>query len=613
MSTSSSGMGESQRFLLPGLAWLENSVICAALLAMTLLPILEIVLRRLFGFGIKGSVSIVEHLCLIVGMAGGVVSARHNRLLTLSTISNSLKGRWKTLGRPLSGGTAAATAALLSIGSATFVESERQAGTILAYGIPIWVIELAMPVGFALIAAYVLLHCADKLWHSLIAATISGAIVLAAAYLPPDQHHLLGIALLVLLGATILGVPVFVTLGGLALILFWDLGVSISTIAARHYDLVTDDSLPTIPLFTLAGYILAESSAPRRLARVFRALFGQLPGSSVIVTVLLCAFFTTFTGASGVTILAIGGLLMPVLLSEGYEEKKALGLVTSAGSLGLLFPPCLPLILYAIVAKIPLEKMFLGGMVPGALMVVATGWWGLRHRPSGPGATSRFRSREALAAVADAKWELLVPVIALASLFSGVATPVESAALTALYALVIEVFIYRDLHPWKDLPRVMAECGLLVGGILLILGVALAFTNYLVTVDFTVRAVDWIAATIQSPWIFLLVLNLWLLVVGCLMDIYSAIVIQVPLLAPLSQRFNIDPIHLGIIFLANLEVGYLTPPVGLNLFISSFRFNRPLPEVTRAALPIAAVLLAAVLLITYVPALTTTLPYHLGP
>jgi C4-dicarboxylate transporter, DctM subunit len=612
MSTSTSGKGESQRFLLPGLAWLENWVISVALLAMTLLPILEIVLRRLFGFGIKGSIGIVEHLCLIVGMVGGVVSARHNRLLTLSTIGHSLKGRWNTLARSFASGTAAATAALLSIGSATFVKSERQAETILAYGMPLWVIELAMPLGFALIALYVLLHSGDKPLRSVTATAIAAALVLTAAYLPPDQHHLVA-ALVVLLGATILGVPVFVTLGGLALILFWDLGVSISTIAARHYDLVTDDSLPTIPLFTLAGYILAESSAPRRLTRVFRALFGQLAGSSVIVTVLLCAFFTTFTGASGVTILAIGGLLMPVLLSEGYEEKKALGLVTSAGSLGLLFPPCLPLILYAIVAKIPLEKMFLGGMVPGALMVVATGWWGLRHCPSGPDATSRFNSREALAAVADAKWELLVPVIAIASLFSGVATPVESAALTALYALVIEVFIYRDLHPWKDLPRVMAECGLLVGGILLILGVALAFTNYLVTVDFTVRAVDWIAGTIQSPWIFLLVLNLWLLVVGCLMDIYSAIVIQVPLLAPLSQRFNIDPIHLGIIFLANLEVGYLTPPVGLNLFISSFRFNRPLPEVTRAALPIAAVLLAAVLLITYVPALTTTLPYHLGP
>src|SRR5262245_59198890 len=393
MSTSSSPIGESQRFLLPGLAWLENSVICAALLAMTLLPVLEIVLRRLFGFGIKGSVSIVEHLCLIVGMAGGVVSARHNRLLTLSNIGHSFKGRWKTLAQSFAGGTAAATASLLSIGGVTFVESERQAGTILAYRIPIWVIELAMPIGFALIAAYVLLHSGDKPVRRLTAAAIAAAIVLAGAYLPPEQHHLLGIALAVLLGATIIGVPVFVTLGGLALILFWDLGVSISTIAARHYDLVTDDSLPTIPLFTLAGYILAESSAPRRLARVFRALFGQLAGSSVIVTVLLCAFFTTFTGASGVTILAIGGLLMPVLLSEGYEEKKALGLVTSAGSLGLLFPPCLPLILYAIVAKIPLEKMFLGGMVPGAVMVVAKGWWGLRHRPTGTGRNAGFKLR----------------------------------------------------------------------------------------------------------------------------------------------------------------------------------------------------------------------------
>jgi C4-dicarboxylate transporter DctM subunit len=534
-----------------------------------------------------------------------------NRLLSLSNVGQSLQGRWSGAARAFASGTAAAIAIFLSIGSARFALTERAAGSVLAYGIPIWIIELAMPIGFALIAGYVLLNSGERFIHRFSTATVA-VLILAIAGSAASPHNFLLIALTVLLTATVIGVPMFVTLGGLALILFWDLELPIASIAIDHYSLVTDPTLPTIPLFTLAGYVLAESQAPRRLVRVFQALFGRFSGSSVIVTVLLCAFFTTFTGASGVTILAIGGLLMPVLLSEGYAEKGALGLVTSAGSLGLLFPPCLPLILYAIVAKVPLEQMFLGGIVPGAAMVAATGWWGLRQRPAKTAGYAQFQWHEVSAALAEAKWELLVPVVALISLFSGIATPVESAALTALYTLIIEVLVYRDLHLWKDVPRVISECGLLVGGILLILGVALAFTNYLVTVDFTLRAVDWIAATIHSRWMFLLVLNIWLLIVGCLMDIYSAIVIQAPLLVPLGQRFNIDPVHLGIIFLANLEIGYLTPPVGLNLFISSFRFKKSLPEVTRAALPFALVLLLTVLVITYLPGLSTVLPQKFG-
>ncbi len=594
------------------IAAVENSVVSASLLAMTLLPLAEIVLRRMFGFGIKGSTAIVQHLCLVVGMAGGVISARQNRLLMLSNIGASLKGRWHSITTAFAGGAAAAIAALLAAGSAVFMLTERRAGTILAYNVPVWAFELAMPAGFALIALYLVRNSGTNRVQWIATVAIAAAIIAIGVFPPAAPHDFLGLALLILLVATIVGTPVFVSLGGLALVLFWDLGRPIASIAIDHYSLVTDPSLPTIPLFTLTGYVLAESGTPKRLVRVFSSLFGQFTGSSVIVTVLLCAFFTTFTGASGVTILAIGGLLLPVLRSEGYAEQRSLGLVTSAGSLGLLFPPCLPLILYAIVAKVPLENMFLGGIIPGAAMVIATMGWGLKQRPAMSASQKQFQWNEAMAALAAAKWELLVPIVALVSLFSGVATPVESAALTALYAIVIEVFIYRDLRLWKDLPRVLTECGLLVGGILLILGVALAFTNYLVTVDLTLRAVDWIAATIQSPLAFLLILNLWLLIVGCLMDIYSATVIQVPLLVPLAQRYNIDPIHLGIIFLANLEIGYLTPPVGLNLFISSFRFQKPLPEVTRAALPIAAVLLITVLLITYVPALSTVLPSRFG-
>ncbi len=596
------------RFVLGG----ENLLVSLALAAMVVLPLVETVLRRTLGVGIKGSTSIVQHLCLVVGMLGGALAARENRLLSLSTLSTLFRGRLRACAHAFTGSFAAAITVLLGVAGVQFVLAEKDAGKILAYGIPVWSIQTILPVGFALVTTYLLWHASDRWRGRLVTAVLAGAIVFFGAHPPLPARHLIMPALIGLLAASILGVPVFVTLGGLALIFFWGLDQPIASIPVDHYSLVTNPSLPTIPLFTLAGYFLAESSAPKRLVRVFQALFGRFAGGPVVVTVLACAFFTTFTGASGVTILAIGGLLMPVLLADRYSEKSALGLLTSAGSLGLLFPPCLPLILYAIVARIPIERIFLGGLVPGIVMLIATAWWGFAQRPKSAGARQAFNWREAKQALWQAKWELLLPVVALVSLFSGWATPVEAAAVTALYAFVVETFIYRDLSLTKDVPRVLAECGLLVGGVLLILGVALGFTNYLVDVELTRRAVEWITHTITSPWVFLLVLNLWLLIVGCLMDIYSAIVIQVPLLVPLGIAYHIDPIHLGIIFLANLEIGYLTPPVGLNLFLSSFRFRKPLPEVTRAALPIAMVLLGAVLLITYVPTLTTALPRWLG-
>jgi tripartite ATP-independent transporter DctM subunit len=366
-------------------------------------------------------------------------------------------------------------------------------------------------------------------------------------------------------------------------------------------------------MFTLAGYVLAEGGAPQRLVRVFQAIFGRLRGGAAIMTAIACAFFTSFTGGSGVTILALGGLLMPVLLSRRYSERNALGLVTGAGSLGLLLPPCLPLILYSIVAKVPMESMFLGGIFPAMVMLAATAAWGISAQGRGSNDDAVvFDAREAFHALWQAKWELLMPLVALGALFGGFATPVEAAALTALYALCIETCIYRDLKLATDIPRVMAECGLLIGGVLLIQGVALGFTTYLVDAEVMTRAADWATSTIHSRWVFLLALNLFLLVVGCLMEIYAAIVIQAPLLVTIGHAFGIDPVHLGIIFLANLELGYLTPPVGLNLLVSSYRFKKSIPEVLRAVTPLTIVMAVGVLLITYVPALTTTLPRWFG-
>ncbi|HEY0788181.1 MAG TPA: TRAP transporter large permease subunit, partial [Thermoanaerobaculia bacterium] len=472
---------------------------------------------------------------------------------------------------------------------------------------PRWIVQLIFPAGFGLIAIRILRH-SSKTWRGrAIALAIAGAVVLVGARPFADPAQLLIPALLALLVAVVFSAPIFAALGGAAVILFWAAGSPIASITLDHYSLVTNPSLPTIPLFTLAGYFLAESGASTRIVAVFQTLFGTLRGGPAVVTALVCAFFTSFTGASGVTILALGGLLMPVLIRAGYSEKDSLGLITSAGSLGLLFPPALPVILYAIVASVPMEEMFLGGILPGVLMVAMTAAWGIAR---GPRVEARrgFDRRAAGRAVWEAKWELLLPVVALVALFSGLATPVEAAAVTALYAFVAEAAFHRDYRSVRSVVRVMTECGLLVGGVLLILGVAKGFTNYLIDAEVPGRLVEWSIETIESPLLFLLVLNLFLLVVGCLMDIFSAIVVVAPLIVPVGLALGVDPIHLGIVFLANLELGYLTPPVGMNLFLSSYRFGKPLPEVYRSVVPMLIVLLIGVLLITYVPGMTTWLP-----
>ncbi len=413
--------------------------------------------------------------------------------------------------------------------------------------------------------------------------------------------------------ASLAGIPAFVSLGGVALALFQQAGEPIASIPIAHYSLVTNAILPTIPMFTMAGYVLAESGAPQRLVRVFHTVFGRLRGGAAIMTATACAFFTSFTGGSGVTIVALGGLLMPVLISRRYTERNALGLITGAGSLGLLLPPCLPLILYSIVARVPMESMFLGGIAPAAVMLIATAVWGIfAQGRNAQDEAAVFDGREAFQALWVAKWELLIPVVALGSLFGGFATPVEAAAITALYALCIETLVYRDLKWTTDVPRVLADSGLMIGGVLLVQSVALGFTNYLVDAQIMTRAADWATGAIHSRWVFLLALNLFLLIVGCLMEIYAAIVVQAPLLVMIGHSFGVDPVHLGIIFLANLELGYLTPPVGLNLLVSSYRFKKSIPEVLRAVTPLTVVMAIGVLLITYIPALTTTLPRWFG-
>lgn len=492
---------------------------------------------------------------------------------------------------------------------------------------------------------------------NLAAAAAGVGVVLAAAWwcagLIPSVSIAWGVVFFVVMA--LMGAPLFSILGGLALFLWthgsatvppMSLPNAVEDVLGPHFARMS--VLPTIPVFTLAGYLMSESRTPQRLVRVARALFGFAPGGLGIVCVLASAFFTIFSGASGITIVAIGGLLLPALLKDGYPEKFSLGLVTTGGAIGITFPPCLPLIVYGIVAglqemppgkeRLALDKFMLAGIRPGllliALLVVYCLVQGLRSNVP----RSKFDAKEAFAALWEAKWELLLPVFLLGGLATGVFSPVTAAAFTAFYVLFIEVFLYRDLSLTRDLPRIVPDSMLLVGAIFVKLCAATVLTFYFVqaqtadrlfealtcgppaqaylaahadTVGSCREAVDALARTgqsagglIDSPTTFLLALNAFLLVVGMLMDIFSAIVVVVPLIMGIALHFDINPYHLGIVFLLNLEVGYLMPPMGLNLFIAGFRFNRPVPDLYRVVLPFIGIFVTALLVTTYVPSLT---------
>ena len=413
----------------------------------------------------------------------------------------------------------------------------------------------------------------------------------------------------------ILGSPLYSVIGAVALIAFISAGIDTSAIMVELYRIASQPVLLAIPLFTFAGYLLAESKTPQRLVRLSQALFGWMRGGLAIVVLLTCAVFTAFTGASGVTIVALGGLLYPILIKEHYSEKFSLGLLTTSGSLGLLFPPSLPLILYSMVAynaqvsgggasNVTIDKLFVAGIVPGFIIVIVLALYSIRQGRIGSLPTVRFEWSNVLKSVKDAAWEIPLPFIILGGIYGGFFTATEAAAVTAFYVLVVEVFIYRDLKLFSDVPRIMKESTVLVGSILVILGCAMGLTNYLIDEEVPMKLFTLIQQFITSKVLFLVLLNIFLLIVGMMMDIFSAIIVVVPLIIPIATAYEINPIHLGIIFLTNLEIGYLTPPVGLNLFISSFRFNKPITEVIRSVIPFIMILLVALIIITYVPQLS---------
>ncbi len=576
--------------------------------------LLAAVLALLVLLGVAGATTtfantdeLIRHLTLLVGMLGGMAAARDGRLLSMGTFAQALPEQWKPAIEAYTGLVGTTVSAILTLAAWQFVSQEAETSSSLAFGVPRIVLQAAMPLGFGFITLRLTRHASNR--NAVRVAVLVMAVALTAMVAQLDGGIVaLRTPLLIALAIAILfGAPLFVGLAGIALIFFISVGDPIASVPLDHYDQVTNPLLATLPLFTLAGYIVTATGAARRLVRLLRAWTGHLRGGPAVVTVFACAFFTAFTGGSGITILALGGLLMPILMSSRYDSRKALGLVTGAGSLGVLFAPCLPLILYSIVAQVSIEEMFLGGALPGILMVVLACAWGIAISPRVK-VRPRFSWRRAVVTTWRAKWDLMLPIVPLVLIFGGFVLPVPAAALTAAYAILVAALINRDLPRGNKLVEVMGECGLLVGGVLLILGTAMGLTNLLITEHVPDRLTVWIGDSIESRWVFLLMLNLVMIVLGCLIEIFSAIIVVAPLIVPVAIAFGVDPVHLGVIMLASLELGYLMPPIGLNLLMSASRFRRPMLEVARATLPMLFVLAIGVALITAFPQMTLALP-----
>ena len=592
----------------------ETLVASLALGGIMVLPLAEIVSRDLFSRAIAGSGAYASNLTLWLGLLGAAIAARDGKLLTLATGEFLPKGRVTAVAHVFAAAVGAMIATLFASGGLALVLSDRQAGDLLADTVPVWVADLALPIGFALIALRLVWKAPAGWPGRAIAAVGLAAGVLLNQHRALFEAHALWPWLLLVLAAGVLGMPIFALLGGIAMFSTLSRGNPPVVLLVKAYEeLTTSTGLAAIPLFTLAGFLLAEGKSSERLLRLFRAWFGWAPGGTAVAAATLCAFFTLFTGGSGVTILVLGGLLLPALTGDRYRERFSIGLLTASGSLGLLFPLSLPLMLYGIVAQTAsIEDLFIGGLLPGLLMLGLVSALGVREGLITSAGRTPFSFREAIRALWEAKWEVLLPVFVLGAFLGGVATLVESAPLAALYTLIVQRFVHRDLPSWKDVLRVMSDCVALVGSVLVILAVAAGLTNYLVNAQVPTHLIEWTQAHVQSKIVFLLGLNVFLLIVGTLMDIFSAIVVVVPLIVPLADVFAINPVHLGIIFVANLELGFLHPPLGLNLLLASIRFKKPVLEVTWATLPMLGILAIGVLLITYWPGLTLGLLHWLG-
>jgi C4-dicarboxylate transporter DctM subunit len=597
-----------------GLWHLENGLLILALLGTAFLPLAD-TLGRPFGFAVPAGADYLQQLVLWLAFLGGLVATRERRHLSLSTVE-LFGGPVRRFGQVLAAAVSAATVGILTYASVVLVLANREEGRTLMGGVPVWVLELVMPLSLALMALRFAWGASQRWPGRVVAlATVPAAFALG---LVPDT--VAGLALptsVFFLAALVLGTPVFVAMAAFALFFFFRDGLPVAAVTAEVYRLISSPTLPAIPLLTATGYVLADSNSSLRLLRFFKSLLGWMPGGLAVIVIAVCALFTTFTGGSGITVIAIGGLVYPMLREDGYPEAFSLGLVTGAGSLGLLFPPSLPVILYSVVAgtrdqNVPADSLYLAGLVPGILMIALVSAYAVRRGHVLRIPRQSFSTREVLAATWEAKWELAIPVFVVTLFLTGKASLVETAAAAFVFAMIVECFITRDLHLFKTLPGALVRASVLSGAVLILLSAAMGITSYIVDAQVPDTLVRWVQTHIESKWVFLLALNGLLIVVGCLVDIFSAIVVLAPLIVPMATAFGVHPIHLGVIFLSNLELGYLTPPVGLNLFLSASRFDKPLTALFRYVIPFLLIMAVSVLLITYVPGLSLGILKLLG-
>ena len=587
---------------------IENFVCYFCFAIIVSFPVFQILSRSIDFFSIPASQEIVQHMTLWIAFIGAVIATRSNKLLAVVREPVFKQSSEFNIGHFLVHAVSSGVVFVLGVSYIKMIQIGIEYPAFVAPFIPVWFAQSIIPTGLFLIWYHMIMTSSDRLNYrlSLVFYSLLFVTILQYWQFPFSNDIILTIKVLGTLALVAFGLPIFIVLATLSILFFlsepteWATNFDlISTISDSAYRIVVSPTLAAIPIFTLAGYILAESNISKRLLDFFKQSLGWLPGSTVLIVVLLCAFFTALTGGSGVTILALGAILYPILVEDGYSEVFSLGLITASGSLGLLFPPSLPAIIYSVTAGINPIDLFKQGFLPGLFLLLVVVFYGFYHKPAKQ-ESIKFNFKKSIKALSIAKWEIAIPILIVFGLFSGFATLVECAALLVVYVLFIELYIYKDITK-EDVPRIIIDCATLVGGVLIILGFAMGFTGYLVDAQVPLKILQFVKSSIDSPIIFLLALNILLLVAGCIMDIFSAIIVIVPLVAPLAIYFGIDPIHLGVIFIANLELGYITPPVGMNLFLASYRFDKDMPTIYAATMPYFFIRLLGVLIITYIP------------
>ena len=581
-----------------------TNIIIALLIS---LPVLEVVARFFGTTAITSSRMVVQHLTLWVGFFGAVLASSRGKLLSLSSSNLFEPESSFSIKHFIAKSTSLIILISLFWGSLQLVTVEYQYPVNISPLISRWFAQSIMPISLMLMSVILFFKSYNSLKNRF-ALLISILLFLSIVSIPQvrESSVTLWFSFFSIIFSLFYGLPIFLGLGGIAALLFWFDWTPLSAISAETYRIVVSPTLPTIPLFTIAGFLLAESKSSIRLLSLFQALFGWIPGGTPIVLVIICGFFTAITGGSGVTILALGGLLMPMLIKDGFSKDFSLGLITVSGSIGLLFPPSLPLIIYGVTAGVSIKSIFLGGIIPGLLILVIVASWAIFSSKRQSVAVYGFKIKNIKSALIESKWEIAIPFIIMFGIFGGYMTLVETAAISALYVLFITVVIYRDIS-FSKVGNILIDCCALIGGVLIILGVAMGLTSYIIDAEVPMTLLEWVKTNISSKYIFLILLNVFLLIVGCMMDIFSATIIVVPLIKPIAAYFGIDPIHLAIIFIANLELGYLTPPVGMNLFLSAYRFDESMKSVYTSTMPFYFVMLFCVILITYFPILSTWL------